>query len=324
MKPSKFLDKIVDLTEKQLKKKGISDDYTIYWDVEDNRHPVIKLIYPNESTHTYDLEQYRVRQNEEDVSVKEIFKSDIKALIFDEIDCYRGRGQENLNEQQETTPRPIEPVPATPRYDYDWNEIMAKLIPTNDVERTPEDLYVAPFTSDIGVCYYVDGREAGYVPITESMLIEKYGNVNHGAQAISEVLEEILSDTDVVLTGIADRFLNTINDAEVKIPNVRILSSTLPEKFQTSLILNQVLLNNLKDYYVVFPSINEMLFVEKEDDIENTLKEIIDEIYEFLPDVEKLSDKIFEIDNNGIREVEIHRENDNRDVNAEYYDLPEF
>lgn len=84
MKPSKFLDKIVDLTDKALYKKGIGDDYTIYWDVEEG-HPIMKILHPNGSTKSYDLEEARIKQNESDLSVKDVFKSDIKDKVFGDI-----------------------------------------------------------------------------------------------------------------------------------------------------------------------------------------------------------------------------------------------
>lgn len=90
MKPKKFLKKTVDALEDELQKRGISDDYTIYWNLDDDtEHPIMKVLFPNEIAHYYDLESFRQQHKASDISFGD-FVDGVLEPVLAEIDTFRG------------------------------------------------------------------------------------------------------------------------------------------------------------------------------------------------------------------------------------------
>ena len=86
MKAKKFLNKTIDAIEDELEKRGMSNDYTIYWMVNNNI-PIVSIMYPDETIQKYDIERFRRIHKEQDLSFKDV-AAEITDMILNDIEEY--------------------------------------------------------------------------------------------------------------------------------------------------------------------------------------------------------------------------------------------
>lgn len=99
MKKSEYLKKIVDRTEDVLEERGLSDEFTIYWDVDKIdgvKHPIMTIENPYGSETEFDLLSDYNRHEEEDISMSESFRR-IKEAIIEYVSEY----EDDLDEDEE-------------------------------------------------------------------------------------------------------------------------------------------------------------------------------------------------------------------------------
>lgn len=330
MKKSEYLKKIVDRTEDVLEERGLSDEFTIYWDVDKIdgvKHPIMTIENPYGSETEFDLLSDYNRHEEEDISMSESFRR-IKEAIIEYVSEYEDEleNDEPYDEEEEEEDE----------YDLEDEESY------DDLADASEESFLSILTTDNLIlklydldyykrtfCSHPDS-EAGlngiYKPFgdiaitfeikdTGLQLNQSVKSIYFSDKSIDELIEacipEINRTTQISAVGSATDIF-TINNSS------GMLSNEVMENVRSAL--------GTKDFYIVPSSIDELLVIKKNNLVDlNRLKELLTLANNnYGTDGRKLSSNIFEYDFDSRKPIiagESVRETTN-EQNQEHTDQP--
>lgn len=305
MKKSEYLKKIVDRTEDVLEERGLSDEFTIYWDVDKIdgvKHPIMTIENPYGSETEFDLLSDYNRHEEEDISMSESFRRIKEAIIeyvseyeeelendepYDEEDEeeydedeYELEDEESYDDLADASEESFLSILATDNlilklYDLDYYKRTFCSHP--DSEAGLNGIY-KPF-GDIAITFEI--KDMG-LHLNQSMKSFYFSD-----KSIDELIEacipEINRTTQISAVGSATDIF-TINNSS------GMLSNEVMENVRSTL--------GTKDFYIVPSSIDELLAIKKNNLVDlNRLKELLTLANNnYGTDGRKLSSNIFEYD----------------------------
>lgn len=305
MKKSEYLKKIVDRTEDVLEERGLSDEYTIYWDVDKIdgvKHPIMTIEDPYGNETEFDLLSDYNRHEEEDISMSESFRN-IKNAVLEYVSEY----EEELEND--------EPYDEEDEEEYDEDEYELEDEESyDDYDDQPEESSATILTTDnlVMKLYNLDYFKRTYCsyPASQSgynCIFEQFGDiavafeikdmgvylnqamksVYFSDKSIDQLIEacipEINRSTQINAVGSATDIF-TINNSS------GMLSNEIMENVRSTL--------GTKDFYIVPSSVDELLVIKKNNLVDlNRLKELLTLANNnYGTDERKLSSNIFEYD----------------------------
>ena len=305
MKKSEYLKKIVDRTEDVLEERGLSDEFTIYWDVDKIdgvKHPIMTIENPYGSETEFDLLSDYNRHEEEDISMSESFRR-IKEAIIEYVREY----EEELEND--------EPYDEEEEEEYDEDEYELEDEESyDDLADASEESFLSILTTDNLIlklydldyykrtfCSHPDSEAGlngiykpfGDIAITFEIkdmglhLNQSMKSIYFSDKSIDELIEacipEINRTTQISAVGSATDIF-TINNSS------GMLSNEVMENVRSAL--------GTEDFYIIPSSIDELLVIKKNNLVDlNRLKELLTLANNnYGTDGRKLSSNIFEYD----------------------------
>lgn len=300
MKKSEYLKKIVDRTEDVLEERGLSDEFTIYWDVDKIdgvKHPIMTIENPYGSETEFDLLSDYNRHEEEDISMSESFRR-IKEAIIEYVREY----EEELENDEPYDEEEEDEYDLEDEESYDdladaSEESLLFILTTDNLILKLYDLdyYKRTFCShpdpEVGLnCIY---KPFGDIAITFEIkdtglqLNQSVKSIYFSDKSIDELIEacipEINRTTQISAVGSATDIF-TINNSS------GMLSNEVMENVRSTL--------GTEDFYIIPSSIDELLVIKKNNLVDlNRLKELLTLANNnYGTDGRKLSSNIFEYD----------------------------
>ena len=287
MKKSEYLKKIVNRTEDLLVSEGLSDEYTIYWDVEKIdgvKHPIMTLESPESIEHRYDLlEQYN-RHEEEDISMSESFRS----FKNEVIEFIRGREDEMIYGEEDFDEEEIE------YEDIDTERIGRQFLGDHlkmslcnadifaEMVGNP-DLYFHKNIQDMVVYFVLDWQDRPLTLETKYSVLSDYSNAD-----IDQYIDICLSKLE---RNHNPYQMEMIDPKTVSLDPCSILSEHAMESIKNML--------ESDSFYIIPVCDTEILAVKDDDQISDSLvQNTLTRSNGLLYDSQKLSDFAFRYDTN--------------------------
>lgn len=302
MKKSEYLKKVVDRTEDVLEERGLSDEYTIYWDVvkiDGVKHPIMTIEDSYHDEKEFDLLSDYNRHEEEDISMSESFRR-IKEDIIEYVREYEEELENDEPYDEEEEEEDEYDLEDEESYDdlADASEESLLFILTTDnliLKLYDLDYYKRTFCShpdsEVGLnCIY---KPFGDIAITFEIkdtglqLNQSVKSIYFSDKSIDELIEacipEINRATQISAVGSATDIF-TINNSS------GMLSNEVMENVRSTL--------GTEDFYIIPSSIDELLVIKKNNLVDlNRLKELLTLANNnYGTDGRKLSSNIFEYD----------------------------
>ena len=300
MKKSEYLKKVVDRTEDVLEERGLSDEFTIYWDVDKIdgvKHPIMTIENPYGSETEFDLLSDYNRHEEEDISMSESFRR-IKEAIIEYVSEYEDELENDEPYDEEEEEEDEYDLEDEESYDdladaseessiFTTDNLILKLYNLDYYKRTfcfhPDSLadlncIYKPF-GDIAIAFEI--KDMG-LQLKQSMKSFYFSD-----KSIDELIEacipEINRATQISAVGSATDIF-TINNSS------GMLSNEVMENVRSAL--------GTEDFYIIPSSIDELLVIKKNNLVDlNRLKELLTLANNnYGTDGRKLSSNIFEYD----------------------------
>lgn len=304
MKKSEYLKKIVDRTEDVLEERGLSDEFTIYWDVDKIdgvKHPIMTIENPYGSETEFDLLSDYNRHEEEDISMSESFRR-IKEAIIEYVSEYEEELENDEPYDEEYDEEEEDEYELEDEESYDdladaSEESFLSILTTDNLILKLYDLdyYKRTFCSHPDSEAGLNGvyKPFGDIAITFEIkdmglhLNQSMKSIYFSDKSIDELIEACIPETNrttqISAVGSATDIF-TINNSS------GMLSNEVMENVRSTL--------GTKDFYIVPSSIDELLAIKKNNLVDlNRLKELLTLANNnYGTDGRKLSSNIFEYD----------------------------
>lgn len=296
MKKSKFAEKVVSKIEKELKNRGISDDYIIDSDVKEVssvKHPFFLIEYPNGEEFSYDIYEEYVKHEEQDISITESISGFI-TKVFDDIENHMHLStfdEEEFENEEEEEEEEDEDIDDLDEYDDDEEDVNEDAIPFLS------HLSIE-FINPEKVSYFRSELSRAVIPVYMSV---KRDNTDESTPTLfftikNELTKAFISSDSPMVPNYTESLINNIKQKDFEITRVDNFLSMSSEA-----LFSRNALEKIKDelgtskFYIVPSSVNTLLFVPMDRMSLEAITDCLHTINSTLGD-KKLSDSIYVYD----------------------------
>ena len=294
MKKFKFAEKVASKIEKELKNRGISDDYIIdsyVKEVSSVKHPFFKIEYPNGEEFSYDIYEEYVKHEEQDISIIESISGFI-TKVFDDIENHMHLPtfdeEEFENEEEEEEDEDIDDLDEYEDNEEDVNEDAIPFLSHLSIE----------FINPEKVSYFRSELSRAVVPVYMSV---KRDNTEETTPTLFFIIKDELTKTFIssdspMVSNYTESLINNIKQKDFEITRVDNFLSMSSEALFSRNALEKIK-NELgtSKFYIVPSSVNTLLFVPMDRMSLEAITDCLHTINSTLGD-KKLSDSIYVYD----------------------------